>query len=318
MATNLEEKKSHGTDYFPFECYGAQAESNRFVVNYHWHRQLEIICVNQGELVLMVEGETHVGRAGDVFFINPKQVHQLVLEQQNSSYFSFVFDPEWLDFRQTDYVQHTILNPLKDKLGFPLKVSSEQSCHKILLRDLLTIKQIYVMQPDSYRLMIKIQLYKILLLLESNQLFVPVNSAIPVNHTQTTIRIRELTDYISAHYQEHISLEQGADIMHMSPKYFSSFFAKTFLVSFTQYINHYRIDQACILLKTTDLPVMDVAFETGFENFSYFIRKFKEIKGCTPKEYRKEKAPVAGEDSQAIVGGTGEEFRKIQAVLEEL
>ncbi|MCD8103646.1 MAG: AraC family transcriptional regulator [Lachnospiraceae bacterium] len=318
MATDLEEKKNHGTDYFPFECYGAQAESNRFLVYYHWHRQAEIICVSQGELILMIEGETHVGHAGDIFFINPGQVHQLILEQRNSSYFSFVYEPEWLDFKQEDYIQNTILNPMKKSLGFPLKVSSGQSCHQILLRDINSIKQIYVMQPDSYRLMIKILLYKVLLLLESNQLFVPVSPAGTITHSQTTIQIRELMDYISTHYQEHISLEQGADIMHMSPKYFSSFFAKTFLVSFTQYINHYRVDQACVLLKTTDLPIMEIAFDTGFENFSYFIRKFKEIRGCTPKEYRKEKAPVAGEQSQAIVGGSGEEFRKIQAVLEDL
>ncbi|MCC8043941.1 MAG: AraC family transcriptional regulator [Clostridiales bacterium] len=318
MAIDLEEKKSHGTDYFPFECYGAQAESNRFIVDYHWHRQIEIICVDQGELVLMVEGETHVGQAGDIFFINPGQVHQLVLEQNNSSYFSFVFEPDWLDFKQADYVQDALLNPLKKTLGFPLKVTSEQTCHQILLRDIRSIKQIYVMQPDCYRLMIKILLYKMLLMLETNQLFVPVTPAATVTHSLTTIRIRELTDYIAAHYQERISLEQGAEIMHMSPKYFSSFFVKTFLVSFTQYINHYRVDQACVLLKTTDLPIMEIAFETGFENFSYFIRKFKEIRGCTPKEYRKQRAPIAGEASQAIVGGTGEEFRKIQAVLEEI
>ncbi|MCD7956756.1 MAG: AraC family transcriptional regulator [Lachnospiraceae bacterium] len=318
MAIDLEEKKSHGTDYFPFECYGAQAESNRFLVYYHWHRQIEIICVDQGELILMVEGETHVGQAGDIFFINPGQVHQLILEQKNSSYFSFVFEPEWLDFKQADYVQDALLNPLKKTLGFPLRVSREQPCHQSLLRDIHSIKQIYVMQPDCYRLMIKIQLYKLLLLLETNQLFVPVSPAATITHSQITIRIRELTDYIAAHYQEHISLEQGAEIMHMSPKYFSSFFAKTFLVSFTQYVNHYRVDQACVLLKTTDLPIMEIAFETGFENFSYFIRKFKEIRGCTPKEYRKERAPIAGEASQAIVGGTGEEFRKIQAVLAEI
>ncbi|MCD7820299.1 MAG: AraC family transcriptional regulator [Lachnospiraceae bacterium] len=317
MAIDLEEKKTHGTDYFPFECYGAQTESNRFVVSYHWHRQIEIICVSQGELVLMVEGETHVGYAGDVFFINPGQVHQLVLEQHSSSYFSYVFSPEWLDFKEADYIQNTILNLLKKDLGFPLKITPEQSCHKILLRDIRSIRQIYVMQPDSYRFMIKILLYRILLQLESNHLFIPYSPAATITQSQTTIRIRELTDYIAEHYQEYISLEQGAEIMHMSPKYFSAFFAKTFLVSFTQYINHYRIDQACVLLKTTGLPVMEIAFETGFENFSYFIRKFREFKNCTPKEYRKEMSPVSGE-SQAIVGGTGEEFRKIQSVLEEM
>ncbi|MCD8023149.1 MAG: AraC family transcriptional regulator [Lachnospiraceae bacterium] len=317
MRTDLEEKKGHGADYFPFECYGAQAGSKHFLVYYHWHRQIEIICVSQGELVLMVDGETHLGHEGDIFFINSGQLHQLVLEQSDSSYFSFVFDLEWLDFREADYVQDTILDPLKTDLGFPLQVSTGHSCHSSLLRELCSIRQLYLEQPEGYRFRIKISLYQVLLLLESNRLFVPLGPSNAMNHTPTTIRIRELTDFISAHYQEHISLEQGAGIMHMSPKYFSSFFSRTFLVSFTQYINHYRIDQACILLKTTDLPIMNVAFETGFDNFSYFIRKFREIKNCTPKEYRKANTPVAGK-SQALMGGSGEEFRNIQALPEEL
>ncbi len=151
------------------------------------------------------------------------------------------------------------------------------------------------MQPDSYRLMTKILLYKVILLLEVNQLFVPVASYKSMTHSHSATRVKELMDYVSKNYQDRITLEQAADIMHMSPKYFSTFFTKTFLISFVQYVNHYRIDQACILLKTTDLPVMEVSFKVGFENFSYFIRKFKEIKGYTPKEYRKKMAPIMAE-----------------------
>jgi AraC-like DNA-binding protein len=83
----------------------------------------------------------------------------------------------------------------------------------------------------------------------------------------------------------------------MSPKYFSSFFSKTFTISFVQFINNYRIDQACILLKTTDLPILEIAFEVGFENISYFTKKFKELKGYTPKEYRKKNAPVMPQEN---------------------
>lgn len=302
MQHDLEEKKNHGTDYFPFECYNARIGEEKFLVTYHWHTQTEIIFVEQGEVVLMVDGSTHVGRESDIFFINPGQMHQLVLEKSGSRYFSFVFSMDWLDFRDTDYVQNTLLNPLKKDLGFPLHVTPDVSCHGSLKKELLSMRQIYIMQPDSYRLMTKILLYKILLVLSSNQLFVPVAAHQSMSHSQSTIRIKELMDFVVEHYQERITLEQAAEIMHMSPKYFSSFFTKTFLISFVQYVNHYRIDQACILLKTTDLPVMEIAFEVGFENFSYFIRKFKEIRGYTPKEYRKRMSPVNAEQNAESTG----------------
>ena len=75
--------------------------------------------------------------------------------------------------------------------------------------------------------------------------------------------------------------------MHMTPKYFSNYFSNTLFISFVQYLNRYRIEQAAILLQTTSLPVMEVGFEVGYENFSYFIRRFKEFQGCTPSDYRK-------------------------------
>lgn len=54
-----------------------------------------------------------------------------------------------------------------------------------------------------------------------------------------------------------------------------------------EYINSYRINQSCKLLMRQDSSISDIAAEVGFENFSYFIRKFKEFKGCTPTKFRK-------------------------------
>jgi AraC-like DNA-binding protein len=289
---NLEEIKSHGTSQFPFAYYYANTFDAPCVVSYHWHKETEILVVERGEVVLTVDGYTCIGMENDILFINPEQLHQVMLEKDGSRYFSFVFSLEWLDFQLDDYVQTTILDPLKKDLGFPLRVTPKFSCHQSLTRELLSIKQIYHMQPDNYQLMIKISLYRIILLLNANQLFVPGTSHGAMGHSQSAIRARELMEFISAHYREHITLEQAAGIMHMSPKYFSSFFSKTFLISFVQFINNYRIDQACILLKTTDLPILEIAFEVGFENISYFTKKFKELKGLTPKDYRKNNAPV--------------------------
>ena len=47
------------------------------------------------------------------------------------------------------------------------------------------------------------------------------------------------------------------------------------------------IDEAARLLRETDLPVMDVGFTVGFDNFSYFIKRFRSVYGVSPSHYRK-------------------------------
>ena len=53
-----------------------------------------------------------------------------------------------------------------------------------------------------------------------------------------------------------------------------------------EYLNNYRIEQAAKLLIETNDSITDIAFDCGFENTSYFIRKFKAQKSATPKQYR--------------------------------
>ncbi|MDV3429170.1 MAG: helix-turn-helix domain-containing protein [Bacillota bacterium] len=51
-------------------------------------------------------------------------------------------------------------------------------------------------------------------------------------------------------------------------------------------MNYYRIEQASKILKTQDKKILDVSLQVGFENFSYFIKKFKEYKKCTPSRFK--------------------------------
>ena len=54
-----------------------------------------------------------------------------------------------------------------------------------------------------------------------------------------------------------------------------------------EYLNRYRIEQAAAMLEETDQKVLDISLECGYENFSYFIRRFRAYKNMTPAAYRK-------------------------------
>ena len=81
-------------------------------------------------------------------------------------------------------------------------------------------------------------------------------------------------------------LKDLADAIPCNPQYLCRFFKELAGVSPIQYLINYRIERACGLLANTSLPILRIAMDCGFDNVSYFIRKFKEARGCTPKEFR--------------------------------
>ncbi len=289
MKNDLEEKRVHGSLLFPFQYYTAeQGRLGRpeIFVPYHWHDDVEILRVEKGKLQILVDGRELTGERDDIFFFNSGQIHQIQADGYENDYYSFVFSMKSLNFRENDYTQTTILDPIGDQRWFPQKIGRNERGHGELLQLLEELRRLWRDQPMAYQLLIKAELYRMLALLEQNQQFV-VRSQLQREHSTTALRLKEVLRYVAEHYQEHISLEQAAEIIHMSPKYFSNYFSETFHVSFVQYLNRYRIEQACILLQTTPLSVMEVGFQVGYGNFSYFIRRFREFYGCTPTDYRK-------------------------------
>lgn len=57
-----------------------------------------------------------------------------------------------------------------------------------------------------------------------------------------------------------------------------------------EYVNEYRVKQSLRLLEDTNLPVMDVCLECGYNNLGNFLREFKKHTGTTPLQYRKKKS----------------------------
>ena len=100
-------------------------------------------------------------------------------------------------------------------------------------------------------------------------------------------QLREIVGYLGEHFTEPLSLPEVASHFGLSPQYFSTFFRENFGRTFTQHINSLRIEQAARLLRETDLPVMEVGFSVGFDNFSYFIKRFRSVYGVSPSHYRK-------------------------------
>ena len=92
--------------------------------------------------------------------------------------------------------------------------------------------------------------------------------------------------YIHQNLDKKISLNEVAEMCFISPCYFSKLFYKEIGESFSTYLTNLKINKAKLLLKTTEKSVQEIAFELGFNDTSYFIRRFKKHEGTTPTLFR--------------------------------
>ena len=99
--------------------------------------------------------------------------------------------------------------------------------------------------------------------------------------------LNKAIEYILQNYARDISLEEVASYMQIGPAYFSKQFKRASGHGFIGFVNRMRVNKAAELLTNTDLPVTDICFEVGYNNISNFNRRFLEIKGFTPSDYRK-------------------------------
>ena len=72
----------------------------------------------------------------------------------------------------------------------------------------------------------------------------------------------------------------------MTESSFSRFFSRATGNSFTDFVNRLRINRACQLLMETDRYITNVCYDVGFNNVANFNRRFLQLKGMTPKEFR--------------------------------
>jgi AraC family transcriptional regulator len=98
--------------------------------------------------------------------------------------------------------------------------------------------------------------------------------------------LRRIFDYIDTHLDEEIKLANLAQLLDMSQFHFSRLFKQSTGNSPYQYLMQQRIERAKYLLKQTDQSIMNIALNCGFNSHSHLTKKFRQMTGITPKEYR--------------------------------
>lgn len=96
--------------------------------------------------------------------------------------------------------------------------------------------------------------------------------------------LSRITDNIS----DQVSAATLAEELGMNESRFSRFFRRATGNTFTDFVNHVRINRACQFLMESDRQITSIAYDVGFNNIANFNRRFLDIKGMTPREYRRQ------------------------------
>lgn len=96
-----------------------------------------------------------------------------------------------------------------------------------------------------------------------------------------------IADYIDANFAQPLTLSVIAQKLYLSPSYVAHIFRQKRKMTVTDYIMQVRIRRARELLRSTELPISNIAINTGFLAPNYFTRVFRRLVGTTPSEYRK-------------------------------
>lgn len=100
--------------------------------------------------------------------------------------------------------------------------------------------------------------------------------------------LAEVEREIRENYAENLTLRELSQKYFVNSAYLGQIFRKKYGVSFKDYLNNYRMDQAAIRLLRTDDKIYEIAQAAGYKDLDYFINRFIAAKGCTPAKFRRQ------------------------------
>lgn len=249
----------------------------------HVHTEFEILTMYDGHTEFNVNEQMYIVEKGDIIFVNSRVPHSTnIYAGARAFYIQFGVGMNTEDkyTKFSKYLARFINSGSDDVVIF--KKGTE--INETLLPLLDKILSENIEKKPAYETFVKSYMYNILAVLYRYNVLNTPDSFFKDGNISKLLPVLE---YIDNHYNEPITLEQLASILHVSEYHFCRMFKKTIKTSLVQYLNFVRVCKAEKMLISTDKSISEISFENGFSSVSYFNRIFKKQKSCTPGEYRK-------------------------------
>lgn len=255
----------------------------------HWHEHFEIIRFRKGKTVFHINGQRIPVKAGDLLFMNSGELHGATSLKPNLvEYDAIVFHPSLLGSmsggtklsdRVTPYVAGT--------KTFANLVTKEHPHYDKLFLIISTIIEEFDNKQSDYEHAVRANcqlaftwLIRWCTIPQSDE-----RKLEDIKHK--TERFKPLLSFVEDHYDKKITIEQAAELVHLSPYHFCNVFKKLTGLTFGQFLNLHRVYEAEHLLRTTSYSITEIAEKTGYGSINHFSKMFKKLKGFPPSQLRK-------------------------------
>ncbi|WP_433443278.1 AraC family transcriptional regulator [Nonomuraea sp. CA-141351] len=262
------------TSQLSWKLYVRQASHFRFA--WHFHREFELTLITRGTGTRFVGDCVEEYGPGDLTLIGPQMPHTYQSMPGHGRHEAIVAQFR-RDFLGRDFFDRpefagvaSLLERSARGLSFPPHA--------------VDLGAFGAMPPPERTLALIDALVRLSRCAEARPL--AGDQHIPVLNGSTRDRIDAIVRLLNEEYAGPVTLEAVARAAHLAPASASRFFRRTTGTTITGYLNMLRVDAACRLLRETDRSISGIAADCGYSNLSNFNRRFRELKGMSPREYR--------------------------------
>ena len=236
----------------------------------HWHEHIELLYLIDGECELIVGGERLYAKAGDLAVVNSTEIHSFISKGE-LRYFCTLIYPDF--FSDISLGNIRIKNIIRED-------SFIGQCHSLMNAECAR-------GDAGSDMMLKSHTYALMAYLVRTASY--AQDVEPVRKSVDLERLSLIAEYVAANYKGRITTKGLADMCYLTESHFCRFFKRLTGKSALEYVNGFRVERAAVLLSDSSAGVAEIAESVGFDDANYFARVFKNIKGCSPVEFRKSK-----------------------------
>lgn len=253
----------------------------------HRHNYIEVIYMCKGSTIHIVDGNRVVLEEGDLLFLNQNAVQEILPAGEGDIAINFIILPQFFDttFEMIGVDDNLLRDFLVGSLCRNSKTASYLYFHvaEVLPIQNLVENMVWSLLHNSLNKRSSNQITMGLLILHLLNYMDKMETGEKQFDQELVINV---LNYIEANYKDG-SLSELAEIMGYDLYWMSREIKKKTGKTYKELLQTKRMNQAAYMLTNTKMPVSEIIQMVGYDNSSYFYRKFRERYGVSPKEFRK-------------------------------
>lgn len=246
---------------------------------WHYHPEIEITLTLKGRGKRFVGNDISNYKEGDLVILGKNLPHCWLTRQHSKQI--VILMPE--SFYSGSFIKHPEMKEIdllfnKSTKGLSFHGETNEKATK-------KIHRLFGLKGYS-KLMALLDLLHYLSSSENYKLLTPIEYNPELNLLKSE-RIQKFYSYVLNNYLNDITLEDVSDQLNMTKTSLCRFLKDNTQKSYTTILNEIKISHACKKLIETDKQILEICYESGYNDITNFNRRFKEIMHIKPREYRK-------------------------------